>query len=66
MVRFDDNLIEYLMIEEVGSVEDLMDNIPIFCLNYKVKKILWEAANCKNDIQILKQPSSKQNLSTFN
>ena len=45
MIKFDNKLLNHLMIDEIDTVEDLMDNVPIFCLNQKVKKILWEEVN---------------------
>ena len=44
-IKFDNKLLDHLMIDDIDSVEELMDNVPIFCLNQKVKKILWEEVN---------------------
>ena len=45
MIKFDNRLMRFLMIEEVESVDDLMENVPIFCLDQKFKKLLWEEVN---------------------
>ena len=45
IIKFDNRLIQLLSIKTVETVDDLMDNVPVFCLNQKVKKILWETIN---------------------
>lgn len=57
MVKFDNRLLDHLLIDDVDTVEELMENVPIFCLNQKVKKILWEEVNrTDTDVKELTKP----------
>ena len=57
MVKFDNRLLDHLLIDDVDTVEELMENVPIFCLNQKVKKILWEEVNrTDTDLKELTKP----------
>ena len=44
-IKFDIRLLDHLMIEGIDTIEDMMNNVPILCLNQKIKKILWEEVN---------------------
>lgn len=42
IIEFGVQLIEAMMLDEVETVGDLMNNVPLFCQSQKFKKILWE------------------------
>ena len=42
VIRFDNRLIEAMNFDKVKTIEEFMDNVPLCCLNIKLKKLLWE------------------------
>ena len=42
MIKFDERLIEQYNLNEVKTVESLMDNVPIFCGCHRFRKLMWE------------------------
>lgn len=42
VINFDNRLIHMLNINGIDSLDMLMDNVPLFCICPKVKKIIWD------------------------
>ena len=64
VIRFDERLIQTFDIDQVKTVEQFMDNVPICCLNKNVKKILWEELH-KNQAHLLKSSKDLMHIGPY-
>ena len=42
VIKFDYHLLDSLKIDGISTIDQLMDNVPLFCLNSNLRQIFWE------------------------